>query len=88
MEFNLHPPYPDFYVTSADAINTSLSDDPTINLLGTYGAGDAGAEVICCCKTMYAPDPYVGLLLGNNLTPVEAWNCLQGVIVNSTAEAS
>ena len=35
---------------------------------------------------MYVPTPYAGLLLGANLTPVEAWNLLWGAIVDTTAE--
>ena len=68
---------PYVYVPSAAVIDTSLAFNPTINLLGPYGAGDAGSEVIRCCKNVYVPDPYVGLLSGNSLIPVEAWNRLQ-----------
>ena len=79
---------PAIYVPSAATIDTSLSGNPTINLLGPYGAGDAGAEVIRFCKTVYVPDPYVGLFLGNNLTPVEAWNRFRGAISDAATEAA
>ena len=39
-----------------------------------------------CRKTVYVPTPYVGLLLSGDLTPVEAWQRLQGAIVNAAAE--
>ena len=77
---------PDVYVPSAAAIDTSLSGDANLTLLGPYGVVDAGAEIIRCCKTVYIPAPYVGLLLGTNLTLIEACNCLRGDIVKATAE--
>ena len=77
---------PAVYVPSAAAIDTSLAGDPNVALLGPYGAGDSGAEIIRCCKTVYVPAPYVGLLLIYNITPVEACNRLRGEIVDAAAE--
>ena len=51
---------PDVYVPSASAIYTSLSGDANTTLLGPYGAGDAGVEIICCSKTVYITAPYFG----------------------------
>ena len=65
---------------SIAAIDTFLYGYPTINLLGPYGAGYTVAEITRCPKTVYVPDPYVGLLLGNNLTLVEVWKRLQVVM--------
>ena len=48
------------YVPSAAAIDASLSGYHNVTLLGPYGAGDAGAEIMCCRKTAYFPVPYVG----------------------------
>ena len=67
---------PAVYVPSAAAIYTSLAGYPNVTLLGLYGAGDAGGEIICGHKTVYVPAPYVGLLLSDNLTPAETWNRL------------
>ena len=50
----------DVYVPSAAVINTSLSGDANLALLGPYEAGDAGVEIIRCRKTVYVPAPYVG----------------------------
>ena len=77
---------PDVYVPSAAAIDTSLVGDANITLLGPYGAGDAGVEIIRCRKTVYVPAPYVGLLLGAYLTPMEAWNRLGGAIVYAATD--
>ena len=82
---------PAVYVTSATTIDTSLTGDPNITLLGAYvagDAGDAGAEIIRCRKTFYVPAPYVGLLLSDDLIPVEVWNRLRGAIVYAAAEAA
>ena len=76
------------YVPSATAIDTSLSGNANITLLGPYGAGDVGVEIIRCRKTVYVPATYVGLLLCADLTPVGAWNRLRGDITNATAEAA
>ena len=35
---------------------------------------------------MYVPAHYVNLLLGTDLTPIEAWNRLRGAIVHAVAE--
>ena len=80
--------FPAVYIPSAATIDTSLAGDPTITLLGPYGAGDGGAEIMRCCKTVYVPAPYVGLLLGDKLTPIEAWNRLRGLIVVAAADAA
>ena len=48
------------YVPSAAYINTSLSGDANLMLLGPYEAGDVGVEIIRCRKTVYVPAPYVG----------------------------
>ena len=77
---------PVVYVPSAAAIDTSLSGGANITLLGPYGAGDAGVEIIRCHKTVYVPAPYVGLLLCADLILVEAWNCLRGAIVDAVPE--
>ena len=63
---------PAVYVPSAAAIDTSLARDPNVTLLGPCGAGDAGAEIIHCQKTVYVPAPYVGLFLSADLSPVES----------------
>ena len=47
----------DVYVPIAAAIDTSLAGDANIMLLGPYGAGDAGVEIICCRNTVYVPSP-------------------------------
>ena len=87
---NWYPTYlylaPAVHVPSAATIDTSLACDANLTLLGPYGAGDAGVEIIRCFKTVYVPAPYVGLFLGSNLTPIEAWNCLRGCIVDAAAE--
>ena len=45
-----------------------------------------GVETIRYRKTVYVPAPYVGLLLGSRLTPIEAWHRLWGAIVDAVAE--
>ena len=77
---------PAVYVSSATAIYTPLSCDAILTLIRPFGAGDAWVEIIRCCKTVYVPEPYIGLLLGANFTLVEDWNRLQGSIVNTAAE--
>ena len=83
----LHPALA-VYVMSAAAIDTFLSGDTNITLLGPFGAGDARVEIIRCRKTVYIPAPYVGLLFFADLSPVEAWIPLHGVSVDAAAEAA
>ena len=77
---------PVVYVPSAAAINIYLSGDANLTLLGPYVVVDTGVEIIRCCKTVYVPAPYVGLLLCDDLTPVEAYNRLRGSIIDAAAE--
>ena len=77
---------PAVHVLSAASMDTSLAGDTNLTLLGPYGEGDAGVETIRCCKTVCVPAPYVGLLLVADLTPIEAWHCLRGAIVNAAVE--
>ena len=67
-------------------IDTAIAEDPNLKMLGTYAAGDAGVESICCRKTVYVPAPYVGLLLSSDLTPVEDWQRLRVAIADAAAE--
>ena len=77
---------PSVYVPSAAAIDTFLAGYPNVTLLGPYVAGDTAAKIIRYRKTVYVPAPYTGLLLSDNITPVEAWNRLPGAIVDAAAE--
>ena len=74
------------HAPSAAAINTSLAGDANLTLLRSYGAGDAGVETIRYRKTVYVPAPYVSLLLGADLTPIEAWHRLRGFIIDAAAK--
>ena len=73
-------------VPTAAAIDTAIAGDADLKMLGPFNMGDAGVESVRCRKTVYVPAPYVGLLLGGDLTPVEAWQRLRGVIVDAAAE--
>ena len=77
---------PAVLVPSAAAIDAAIAGDPDLNLLGPYRAGDAGVESIRCRNTVHVPAPYVGLLLGSDLTPIEAWQRVRGAIVDAAAE--
>ena len=67
-------------------IDAAIAGDTNLKMLGPYGAGDAGVENIRCRNTVYVPAPYVSLLLGEDLTPIEAWHLLMESIVDATAE--
>ena len=77
---------PAVLVPSAAAINTSIASNPDLKMLGPYGAGDAEVETVRCRKTVDVPAPFVGLLLGEDLTPTETWHRLRGAIVDAAAE--
>ena len=75
-------------MSSAGVIDTSLAGDPNVTLLVPYGSGDAWAKIIPCRKTVYVPAPYVGLLLSDDFTPVEAWKRVCRAIVDAADYAS
>ena len=79
---------PSVYVSSAAAIDTSLSGYPNVTLMGPYGAGDTRVEIIRYRKTVYVPAPYVRLFLSAGLSPLEAWSRLRRAIVDAAAEAA
>ena len=60
------------HVSMAQALNVALASKPNINLLGPLNTGDVDIESIRVRKTIYFPDPLVGILLEHDLTPVEA----------------
>ena len=75
-------------VLTPAAIDTALAGDPAVTLLGPFADGDPSTEAVRCRKTVYVPAPFVGLLLGQDLTPVQAWNRVRGAVVDAGAEAS
>ena len=74
------------HAPSAARIDAAIAGDADLKMVVPYGAGDAGVESVRCRKTVYVPAPYVGLLLGGDLTPVEAWQRLRGATVDAAAE--
>ena len=79
---------PAVYVPIAATVDKSLSGNTNVMLLGPYGARDAGVEIIRCCKKVYVPAPYGGILLCADITPVEEWNRLHGAIVDAATKAA
>ena len=71
------------HVPVEQSIDTALTSDPELDLLGPFAADESDVEVICVSKTIYLPTPFVGVFLERNLTPVEAWSCLRGAIVDA-----
>ena len=57
-----------------------------VSIAATLGTSTAGFEIIRYRKSVYVPSPYVDLLLGSDLTPIEAWQRVRGAIVNAAAE--
>ena len=61
------------YVHLADSIDVDPSVDPIVENLGPFSADDTGVETLHIYKTIYLTAPYIGILLGSDITPVEAW---------------
>ena len=74
------------YVVTAKVIESALSENLNLDLLGPLSADDSDMEVIRIKKTIYLPTPYVGIFLERDLTPNYAWSRLQGAIVDARGE--
>jgi hypothetical protein len=68
-------------VPMPDTIDATIAGDPTLELLGPYTPGEADTELIKVRKTCFIPPRYVGMLLGQPLTPREAWERVRGQLV-------
>ena len=54
----------------AQEIDSTLSANPNLDLLGPFTTGDADVEATRVHKTMYLPALFVEIFLEINLTPV------------------
>ena len=57
------------YVVTAQVIESALSENLNLDLLGPLSADNSDMEVIRIKKTIYLPTPYVGIFLERDLTP-------------------
>jgi hypothetical protein len=62
--------------------------DPLLDLVGPFAAGEAGMELIRKRNVMCVPPKYVPILLGQALTPWEAYLCISGAIRTNGLEAN
>ena len=68
-------------------IQTAFTADPLTQALGPYANGDAGTELIRVRRTCYCPAPYAALIIGNPVTPREAFTIIYSQIVIDQREA-
>jgi hypothetical protein len=69
-------------------IDATIAGQPEIEMLGPYAQGEAGTELIKVRRTCFVPPKYVGMFLGEPLTPREAWERVRGQIVTDGKEDS
>ena len=69
------------YFPTELAIYTTLTADPHTNLLGHFTSMDANVEPLCIRNTICLPTTFIDLFLKWDLTPMEAWTRLRGVII-------
>jgi hypothetical protein len=62
-------------------IDATFAGQPELELLGPYAQGEAGTELIKVRRTCFVPPKYVGMFLGEPLTPKAAWERVRGLIV-------
>ena len=63
-------------------IDTALAANLDTNLLGTLYSMNVNMNPPRVRKTIYLPAPFVGLLLKQDLKPVDSWTHLRGTIVD------
>jgi hypothetical protein len=68
-------------VPAPATIDATIAGQPDLELLGPYAQGEAGTELIKVRRTCFLPPKYVGMFLGNPLSPCEAWERVRGQIV-------
>ena len=62
-----------FHTSTAEIIDTAISNDLGSNLANPLSAEDAGEEFLRICKIAYLPTTYTGIFLRGNISPLEAW---------------
>ncbi|CAK9059248.1 CvfB_WH domain-containing protein (Fragment), partial [Durusdinium trenchii] len=75
-------------VPAAGTIDTTLAGQPDIKMLGPYAQGEAGTELIKVRRTCFVPPKYIGMFLGDPLTPREAWERVRGHLVTDGTEVA
>jgi hypothetical protein len=68
-------------VPAPGTIDATFAGQPDLELLGPYAQGEAGTELIKVRRTCFVPPKYVGMFLGEPLTPRQAWERVRGQIV-------
>ena len=61
-------------------INTILTAQPELELLGSYAQAEGSTELIKVCQTCYAPPHYIPLFLVKPLTPWATWDWVWGQV--------
>ena len=69
------------YVTTVDDLGAALSADPNLTPIGLYLQTDADIKALKFFHTVYVPPPFVSLFLESNISPVQPWDHLRGVIL-------
>jgi len=68
-------------VPAPATIDATFAAEPDVGWLGPYTQGEAGTELIKVRRTCFVPPRYVGMFLGEPLTPREAWERVRGQLV-------
>ena len=62
-------------------ITEALALDPNIQMTGPHTPGAVGMEEVNVRSVVYAPPPYVPLVMHGYLSPRQAWERLSGTII-------
>ncbi len=60
-------------VPTAANLDQLLAADPALELVGPFAAGDQDAESLTVRNAVYIPNRYMTMLLGDTMTPRQAW---------------
>ena len=83
---NLHHIGAIVHVPTDLVTDVALYANPDTNLLGPFSSTDKNVEPLRVPKTVYLPNPLIGLFLNWDLTIVEAWIRLRVAIINGGLE--
>ena len=71
------------HVHTKSALDVTPAVDPNITLIGPYFQSYTNSKSVKALQTVYAPPPFVNIVLEGDIYPVQMWACLLGAVTSS-----
>ena len=71
------------YIAMSVTIKTLITDEPGIDILRTFIDDGEAFNILFIWNNVYMLDPFSGILLGMDLTPIDEWLHLRGALADT-----